>query len=109
MKKRGKNFKGKVCGLSPAGRSEMNAAAAPELWAYALKAAACGASVAAADDRLAMAIPMTKAVQALEACRATREDWARVSKVAYALIHLRRQGRDQQAQRGKPGNHQPDH
>lgn len=92
MKKQGKKFKGKVSGLTPAQRIGMNATAAPELWAYAIKAAACGASVAAVDDRLAMAIPMTKAVQALEACRATREDWARVSKVAYALIHLRRQG-----------------
>lgn len=92
MKKQGKKFKGKVMGLTPVQRIGMNATAAPELWAYSLRAAACGASVAAVDDRLGMALPASKAVQALIASRATREDWARVSKIAYALIYLRRQG-----------------
>jgi len=92
MKKRGKQFKGKVLGLTACQRIGMNATAAAELWGYALKAAACGASVAAVDDRLAMALPATKAVQALIASRATQEDWARVSKISYALIYLRRLG-----------------
>lgn len=92
MKKQGKKFKGKVLGIAPHQRICMNATAAPQLWAYQMKAAACGSAIAAVDDRIAMAIPMAKAVEALKNSTATREDWARVSKVAYALIHLRRQG-----------------
>ena len=92
MKKQGKKFQGKLMGLTPAKRSEVNATAAPHLWAYSIQAAKCGSRVAEVDDRLAMAIPATKAVQALIGSRATRDDWARVSKISYALIYLRRLG-----------------